>query len=119
MGKKYICSLIEAEMEELKNRIFELEQKDINKSLSNIEANELGCLKDYYDFKIFDDVLQLIHDDYFSSLDNLQHYLRVEIDKCDIPEERSGADNDDIQVYTIEKSNYNRIINLDTILFCI
>ncbi len=119
MDKKYICTLIEAKMEELKSRILELEQRDINNSLSGNEANELACLKDYYDFKIFNDILQLINDDHFSSLENLQHYLIDEINKYDIPEERSGTDNDDVQVYTLTKSNYNRIINLETIHFCI
>ena len=117
MDKKYICSLIEGEKEKIKNRILILEKKEINESLSNLEGNELACLKDYYDFKIFDDVLQLIHDDYFSTLNDLKHYLRVEIDQCDIPEDRSGADNDDIQVYTIEESNYYRIINLQCLKF--
>ena len=119
MDKKYICSLIEAEMEKLKSRIVTLEQKDIHKSLSNIEAIEIDYLKDYYDFKIFDDVLQLIYTDYFSSLANLVEYLRVEINKCDIPEESSGTDNEDVHIYSLSKSNYNRIINLDTIKFCI
>ena len=119
MDKKYICSLIEAEKEGKESRIFSLEKKEINESLSNLEANELSIIKEYYDFKIFDDVLKLIQKDNFSNLDDLIHYLRVEIDRCDIPEERSGNDNDDIQVYTIESSNYYRIINLDTILYCI
>lgn len=120
MDKKYICSLIEAEKNKIKNRIFKLEQKYIDGSISNDEGNELDILKDYFnDFKIFDDVLQLIDDDYFSSLDNLIQDLRDEINRCDIPGERIGTDNDDVQVYTLTKSNYNRIINLDTILFCI
>ena len=119
MDKKYICSLIETKMEELKSRILELEQRDINNSLSGNEANELACLKDYYNFEIFDNILQLIKNDHFSSLDNLRDYLRDEIIRCDIPEERVGADNDDVQVYTLKESNFNRIICLDTILFCI
>jgi hypothetical protein len=120
MDKKYICSLIEEEKEKRVNRIFVLEKREIDKSLSGNEANELACLKDYYDdFKIFDDILQLIQEDNFSNVDELIYYLRDEINRCDIPEERVGTDNDDVQVYTLKESNFNRIICLDTILFCI
>ncbi|MDA3938399.1 MAG: hypothetical protein PF693_03690 [Spirochaetia bacterium] len=119
MDKKYICSLIGTEKEKIKSRILELEKLEIEESLNGLEAIELGALKDYYDFTIFDNVLQQINDGHFSSLDDLRQSLRDEINRCDIPEKNSGADNDDIQVYTIEESNYYRIINLDTILFCI
>ncbi len=119
MDKKYIYSLIKAEKDKRVNRIISLEKRDDYNSLSSLEANELACLKDYYDFEIFDNILKLIKDDHFSSLDNLRDYLRDEMERCDIPEKRVGADSEDVQVYTIGESNYNRIINLDTILYCI
>ncbi len=119
MDKKYIYSLIKAEKDKRVNRIISLEKRDDYNSLSSLEANELACLKDYYDFEIFDNILKLIKDDHFSSLDNLRDYLRDEMDRCDIPDEKVGADSEDVQVYTIGESNYNRIINLDTILYCI
>ena len=117
MDKKYICSVIIKEMDKLKKRISELEQK--GHSISNQDATELDVLKEYYNFNIFEDVLQLIRDDTFSSLENLHRYLRDEIDKCDVPEDRSETDEDDIQVYTLTDSNSKRLMNLDSILFSI
>jgi two-component SAPR family response regulator len=37
MDKKYICSLIEAEMEKLKSRIVTLEQKDIDMNTNGVD----------------------------------------------------------------------------------
>ena len=128
MTKEHLINHLKSDLREITDRIAELELKEADGTITTSETNpnrevldelnELYILKDDYDIELYKGVLDKISDGQFSSINQLQAYLKAEISKADrITDDSNFDQNDEIEVKKLSQQQFTKITTLDRILF--
>jgi len=126
--KEKLIALLESDLKEITDRITELEVKEADGTITTSETNpnqkeldelnELYILKDYYSIELYKGVLDKISDGLFSSVNELQTYLKTELSKADRITDDSNFDQSAVvEVKKLSQQQFTDITTLDRILY--
>ena len=128
MTKEHLINHLKSDLREITDRIAELELKEADGTITTSETNpnqkeldelnELYILKDYYSIELYKGVLDKISDGLFSSVNELQTYLKTELSKADRITDDSNFDQSAVvEVKKLSQQQFTDITTLDRILF--